>query len=173
MRASCLYLPQFRKVLYSKELHYFHKIPEVRADLGSDLDGEMTAYDSFNQDFTADRTEIWDMYAMYLGKQVIARSGLYQNSPLNSKELWLGWTIVAPKYRGQGHGTDLVSAMIDLARMYGKEAILLYCDRDMEEFYSKLGFGVVDPESYIKEAAGNELISDPDWHGLIMKRSLK
>ena len=62
-------------------------------------------------------------------------------------EHWLGNVYVAPGYRNQGVGSQIVEATVDKANLLGVKNLYLYT-RERDHFYQRLGREVMEQVEY-------------------------
>ncbi len=75
---------------------------------------------------------------------------------------WLSSIYVAPDYRNQGYGQQLVSHCILAAKNKKFDEIFLYAEKDLEQWYAKMGWTTIDrtihvgvPISIMSQQLGN------------------
>lgn len=65
---------------------------------------------------------------------------------------WLASVFVAPAYRNQGIGSELVKVVMEKAQQAGIEMLYLFTSASREAFYRKLGWEVFSKEEYYGNA---------------------
>ncbi len=81
--------------------------------------------------------------------ELLGSAAIVENDMDTKPELtpWLASVFVAPQYRNQGIGSQLVKQLMQKAKQSGIEAIYLFTP-DQVNFYQKLGWEVVSNEKY-------------------------
>ena len=77
---------------------------------------------------------------------------------------WLASVFVAPPFRRQGIGSQLVRHVMQTARQAGVKTLYLFTP-DQENFYQRLGWRVLNRESYRGHQVTLMTVELPDWHG--------
>lgn len=81
--------------------------------------------------------------------ELLGSAAIVKNDMDTKPELtpWLASVFVAPQYRNQGIGSQLVKQLMQQAKQAGIEAIYLFTP-DQVHFYQKLGWEVFSSEEY-------------------------
>ena len=81
--------------------------------------------------------------------QLLGSAAIVDNDMETKPELtpWLASVFVAPEYRRQGIGSELVKHVMQKAKQAGIEAMYLFTP-DQANFYQKLGWEVIANEEY-------------------------
>jgi N-acetylglutamate synthase-like GNAT family acetyltransferase len=81
--------------------------------------------------------------------ELLGSAAIVENDMDTKPELtpWLASVFVAPQYRNQGIGSQLVKQLMDEAKQAGIETIYLFTP-DQVNFYQKLGWEVFSSEEY-------------------------
>jgi N-acetylglutamate synthase-like GNAT family acetyltransferase len=81
--------------------------------------------------------------------KLLGSAAIVENDMDTKPELtpWLASVFVAPQYRNQGIGSQLVKQLMDEAKQAGIETIYLFTP-DQVNFYQKLGWEVFSSEEY-------------------------
>jgi N-acetylglutamate synthase-like GNAT family acetyltransferase len=81
--------------------------------------------------------------------ELLGSAAIVENDMDTKPELtpWLASVFVAPEYRNQGIGSQLVKHVMQKAKQAGIKAIYLFTP-DQTIFYQKLGWEVISTEEY-------------------------
>ncbi len=81
--------------------------------------------------------------------ELLGSAAIVENDMETKPELtpWLASVFVAPEYRNQGIGSQLVKHVMQKAKQAGIEALYLFTP-DQANFYQKLGWEVFSHEEY-------------------------
>jgi len=97
----------------------------------------------------ANFTKYW--VAVDEDNNICGTTGFYAEKRDFHEAIWLAWFCVAPSYRGQGIGKQLLEFSIETARCYDKKYLRLYTsdhpgEAEAQFLYEKYGFAEVRRE---------------------------
>ncbi len=92
----------------------------------------------------SDPINYWKVWVIKKGNKSIGMCGLYALNK-SQDELWLGWLGIAPEYRNNGLGKEVMEHLYAKAAWRKCKYILSYVDKDGKplSFYKREGFEVL------------------------------
>ena len=139
--------------------------PQVRAMQQSDLGSVLRIIHGYDEDDFEEAREdlaedIEKMLVLTKGKKVIGVTGATLD-PQTDGIVWLSWTYIDPAHAGQGHGRQLIGALLDALRADGIRKLFIstsdYKDEG-EDIYA-------NARAFYEKLGANLEVMLPDYHG--------
>lgn len=120
-------------------------------------------------------TCFWEIWIIKENNNTIGICGLYSQHDNTTKELWLGWLGIIPKYRNSGLGKDVMKFLYKQAKKVKCKTIYSYVDKDGKplNFYYREGFNVIcKVKQYLKDNPDVDRDGFENLNDYIIKKDL-